>query len=86
MSIALLCPGIKAANSPEKLTIDFFLVSINGSISTNLVKAGTSFLKPPSNPSIVFEIGSSPALTLGVRGLSFNLRIVAPILASLLIL
>ena len=86
MSIALLWPGINAAISPEKLTIDFFLVSINGSISTNFVRVGTSFLKPPSNPSIVFEIGSSPALTFGVRGLSFNLRIVAPILAFLFIL
>ena len=61
--IALLCPGINAATSPEKLTIDFSLVSIKGSLSTNLVKNGTSFLKPPSNPNMVFAIGSSPIFT-----------------------
>ena len=66
--------------------MDFFLVSINGNMSTHFVKIGTSFLNPPSIPNIVLEIGSSPAFTLGVRGLSFNFRIVAPILASLLIL
>ena len=65
-SMAFECPGCNTAPSALKVIFDGSLVSIKGSLSTNLVNHGASSVKLISAPYTLLLIGSSPKFTFRV--------------------
>ena len=61
-------PGIKYANSELIAILEISFVSINGILSTILVKNLESFEYELFKPTIVLDIGSSPILIFCVSG------------------